>query len=70
MADLCVECERLWKEYSAALHEYLGLNPGSDAAASFGNFYQRHQAPVDPRSLAALKEKILRHEGDRHPDAS
>ena len=23
MADVCIECERLWKEYSTAMREYL-----------------------------------------------
>ena len=32
MADICAECERLWKEYSAAMHEYLGLNRPANAA--------------------------------------
>ena len=65
MADLCLECERLWKEYAAALHEYLGLN----AMLPSRDFVRRQGSPIDPQSLAALKDKILRHEG-RHSDAS
>ena len=74
MADLCIECERLWKEYSAAMHEYLGLNRAANVATPFWIFAARPRCFANPRSdfpprLAALREQILQHEGAAHSDA-
>jgi hypothetical protein len=73
MAGLCIECERLWKEYSAAMHEYLGLNR---AANGGGASRDRGVGPLsiglEPESqpaLAAMKAWILQHEYAAHPEA-
>ena len=75
MADLCIECERLWKEYSAAMYEYLGLNRPANAT---GVFRDRGVGPLsvigpEPESqpaLAEMRERILRHEQAAHPEAT
>jgi hypothetical protein len=56
MAGICIECERLWKEYSAAIHEFLGLNRPANAA---GDFRDRGVGPLsvigpEPESQPAL----------------
>ena len=75
MADLCIECERLWKEYSAATHEHLGLNRSANA---MGAFRARDEGPLimigsKPNlrpTLAAMRERILQHECTANSEAT
>jgi hypothetical protein len=75
MADFCIECERLWKEYSAALHESLGLNHSANAAGAFRNSGVGSLIVVGPKpesrtALAVMRERILQHECAAHPEAT
>jgi len=69
VASLCIECERLWKEYSATMHEYLGLNANSIADPDIqpGDGSPRSDLKL---SLVAMKDRIFQHECDAHPDAT
>jgi hypothetical protein len=75
MADLCIECEQLWREYSATMHEYLGLSGAlGPAGASRELAIWRHSVVV-PRAeirpiLVAIKERISQHECTAHPDVT
>ena len=60
MADLCVECERLWREYKATLHAYLGLNRAAPSDGSRTEFQS---------TLAEIKERISQHENLAHRGA-
>jgi len=75
MAGLCIECERLWKEYSAAMHEYLGLNRPANGAGAFrdrgvGLLSMAGPEPESQPALAAMKAWILQHEFLAHPEAT
>jgi hypothetical protein len=67
--------ERLWKEHSAAMHQYLGLSRPVNAAR---DFRYRRAGPVSvigpetesQPALAAIRERILRHEYVAHPEAT
>jgi len=74
MPDVCIECGRLWKEYSAAMHEYLGLNRPANAAGSFRDSGFGPVSVIGPKlesgpALAALRKRILRHEYEAHLEA-
>lgn len=75
MAGICIECERLWKEYSAAMHEYLGLNRTANAVAAFpdrgpGPLSVIGSEPESQPALTAMRERMLRHEYVTHPEAT
>ena len=75
MAGICIECERLGKEYSAAMHAYLGLNRPANAAQAFpdrgvGPFSVIGPEPESQSALVAMRERILRHEHVAHPEAT
>lgn len=74
MAGLCIEYERLWKEYSAAMREYLGLNRPANGAVAFrdrgvGPLTMIGPEPESQPALAAMKARILQHECAAHPEA-
>ena len=75
MAEVCIECERLWKEYSAAMREYLGLNRPANATggitgSGIGPLSVIGPEPESQPALAAMRERILRHEYVAHPEAT
>ncbi len=75
MPDLCSECERLWREYSATLHEYLGLSRAMHQADEVRNSVTRCSLVVSPRTefrptLNALRNRISQHEGAAHSDGN
>jgi hypothetical protein len=72
MAGLCIEYERLWKEYSAAMHEYLGLNRPANATGGIrgsGPVSMIGPEPEAQPALAAMKARILQHGYVAHPEA-
>jgi len=66
MPDLCTECERLWREYSAAVRESLGLN--GRACAGCGMQLPKLIRPERGRgvTISELKKRILEHENAAH----
>jgi hypothetical protein len=75
MAELCIECERLWREYSAAVYEHLGLNRPANAAGVFpvrglGPLIMVGPKPESLTALAVMRERILQHECAAHPEAT
>jgi hypothetical protein len=75
MADVCIECERLWKEYSKAMREYLGLNRPANATGGTPGSGVGSLSVIGPKTesqpaLAEMRERILRHEYVAHPEAT
>jgi hypothetical protein len=73
MADLCVECERLWSEYTAAMHNYLGLTRELPLTVLFLD------QPLGPvmrskrefqSKVTELRQRISQHEFAEHSQAN
>ena len=68
MADLCIECERLWSEYSSAMHKYLSITrevapvPLSGQALHSVTTARRELQPT----VTALRKRISQHELAAH----
>jgi len=75
MGDLCGECERLWRENSAAAREHLGLNKNPRVAASVPSAEMWEPQTANSRSdrgltVSLLKERIIQHETAAHRESA
>ncbi|GEM_PF-3544450 len=69
MADLCSVCEALWREYAAAMWEYLGLNDSPPAALQAAPCRLCLAPRTELRqTVSALKHRILDHESTAHAE--
>jgi hypothetical protein len=69
MAEFCIECERLWREYSAAFHEHLGLKRPAGLFPDRGVVPWTGPKPESRTALVVMRERISKHEGAAHPES-